>query len=67
MAKEIEIERAEIVKGKVVRTKYTKSFSDDQVRHCDWCTMCGWSTYPECIKQCRKLNDEERKAGLELL
>lgn len=34
------------------RYSYDKSFTDEQVRHCDLCTMCGFPTYPECRDWC---------------
>lgn len=33
------------------RVEY-KEFEDSQVRHNDLCTLCGWSTYPECMAWC---------------
>lgn len=32
--------------------EYEKAYSDDQIRHCDLCTMCGYPDYPECTKTC---------------
>ena len=68
MPKEIEITRCEIIKGKIVETKHIEVIPDDKVRHCDWCTLCRFTTnYPECIKDCPNINEKDRKAGLELL
>lgn len=67
MPKEIEIESAEIIKGEVVRSKRVEVYPDDKVRHCDWCTVCQWDDYPACLNYCEQINEEDRKAGLELI
>ena len=57
--KQIEFDSVEIVKGKVKRKKRVETYSDNQVRHCDWCTVCGMSGYPECMKECDSLKQYE--------
>ena len=34
-------------------TKRYETYSDDQVREDDVCTMCGMPNYPECTKTCQ--------------
>ena len=67
MPKKIEFTRCEIVKGEIVETQYTETYPDEKVRHCDACTVCGWSEYPECLKECHMPSEEDRKKGLELV
>ena len=59
MPKEIEFESVEIVKGKIVRSKRVETYPDSAVRHCDWCTVCGWPDYPACIETCDDLKRNE--------
>lgn len=40
-------------KWEIVDHEETKEYSDDQVRHCNICTVCGMTCYPECTKTCR--------------
>lgn len=67
MPKEIVIKSCEIIKGEIKETTYTETYPDEKVRHCDACTVCGWSEYPECLKSCNMPSEEDRKAGLELV
>ncbi|MCM1525249.1 MAG: hypothetical protein NC120_12420 [Ruminococcus sp.] len=32
--------------------EYDEEIPDEQVRHCNVCTVCGMSSYPECTKTC---------------
>ena len=60
--KTIEIETCEFVEddngGHFVHTKRYEDFTDDQVRHNDLCTLCGFPSYPECMKFCQNENGE---------
>ena len=53
---DIEIDTYEFVKdqngGRFKRGKEVKHFTESEVRHKDICTLCGFSTYPECRKWC---------------
>ena len=58
--KQIEFEGVEIVKGQIKRSKRVETYSDDQVRHCDWCTVCGMPSYPNCMEECKSLKQAEQ-------
>lgn len=63
--KKIEIESYEPIEGpngvyfKV--TKRTEDYSDNQVRHSDLCTICGFPSYPECRNWCQNEQWEREK------
>lgn len=40
-------------------------FRDDQVRHEDLCTVCGWPDYPGCIAECPNMKLLEKQRSKE--
>lgn len=54
--KQIQIESYELIEdghgGHYEVTARTEEFQDNQVRHSDLCTACGFSGYPECMELC---------------
>ncbi len=64
--KQIEVESVEIIDDelghRLKRGKRIETFTDEQVRHCDLCTMCGFPGYPECRDWCQNEQWAREKA-----
>lgn len=74
--KKIPMSHLELVKQKDGSRKAVLTHTVDEIpdlgREHDMCNVCGWSTYPECMKECRaylppdeqrRLANEDRAAG----
>lgn len=58
----MKIEVSEIVEDKngchFIHYTREEEFPESEGRHSDLCVVCGFPTYPECMKYCRNFRED---------